>query len=190
MSSLKHRKIPRGPLLLMAGLALFAACLAGVLYGKYDYSELCPVCGRARDVVDWQVPGTERTYFSLREERATALSGVLEERKLVEDHEHQWQFVRGQGNGRTIVLGAGHPISWSLLSPHMGTFVETMLHFTDRDTTLRWLNQLRDPTYSRLCQAMADSSTRRTFGSRVEWEAWLRDFETEHALLVIQAGAP
>lgn len=185
---MKNRTIPRGPLLLIAGLTALAALCAGVLYGKYDYSELCAVCGRARDVVDWQLPGTERTYYSLREERSTALSGLLEDRQLVDTHEHQWQFVRGQGNGRAIVLGSGHPISWSLLSPHMGRFMEQMLHFTDRDTTLRWLNQLRDPSYSRLCQALADDASRKSFQTRAEWEDWLRDFEAEHALLVIQTG--
>jgi hypothetical protein len=185
---MKDQKIARGPLLIVAGLTALAALCAGVLYGKFDYSELCAVCGRARDVVDWQVPGTQRNYYTLREERPTALSGVLEQRELVAAHDHQWQFVRGHGNGRTIVLGAGHPISWSLLSPHMGTFMESMLEFTDRETALRWLNQLRDPTYSRLCQAMADAASRRSFQTRAEWEDWLRDFEAEHALLVSQAG--
>ncbi len=185
---MKDRKFARGPLLLVGVLSVLAALCVGVLYGRFDYSELCAVCGRARDVVDWQVPGTQQGYYTLREERATALSGVLEKRQLVDAHDHQWQFVRGQGNGRTIVLGAGHPICWSLLSPHMGTFMESMLHFTDRETTLHWLNQLRDPSYSRLCQAMADAASRKSFQTPVEWEDWLRDFEAEHALLVIQAG--
>jgi len=183
----KNHKLTRGPLLVIAGLTALAALCAGVLYGKYDYSELCAVCGRARDVVDWQVPGTQRNYYTLREERPTALSGVLEKRRLVDVHDHQWQFVRGQGNGRTIVLGAGHPISWSLLSPHMGSFMESMLHFTDRETALRWVNQLRDPGYSRLCQAMAAAASRTSFQTRVEWEDWLRDFEAEHASLVSPA---
>lgn len=187
---MKNRSIPRGPLLLMAGLAVLAGTLVGVLYGKYDYSELCPVCGRARDVVGWQIPATVRTYYSLREERATALSDLLEQRQLTDVHEHSWQFVRGHGNGRSIVLGAGHSISWSLHSPHMGAFMETVLHLTDRDTALRWLHQLQDPVYSRLCQAMARSAFGRTFTSREEWEGWVREFETEHAQLIIHVGAP
>lgn len=184
---MKDQKLARGPLLIIAGLTVLAALCAGVLYGKFDYSELCAVCGRARDVVEWQVPATQGSFYTLREERPTTLSGMLERRQLVEAHDHQWQFVRGTGNGQTIVLGAGHPISWSLLSPHMGPFMEQIFQLTDRSTTLRLLNQLRDPTYSRLCHAMAAAASGRTFKDRTELENWQRDFETEHALMVLQA---
>lgn len=187
---MKARKIPSGPLLLVMLLALLMVACVSVLYGKFDYSELCPVCGRARHVVDWQIPRTERTYYSVREEKATPLSDLLEQRQLVDTHEHQWQFVRGHGNGRTVVFGAGHPVSWSLFSPHAGGFMETMLHWTDRDTALRWLNQMRDPAYSRMCQAMARAAVGRTFQDRVEWEDWLRDFEAEHGLRFNQSGPP
>jgi hypothetical protein len=174
----------------MGFFALLAATVTGILYGQFDYSELCPKCGRARDVVDWQFPRTERTYYSVQEERTTSLSAMLEANALLEQHEHEWQFVRGTGNGRTIVLGSGHPISWSLLSPYMGGFMETMLKLTDRDTTLRWLVQLRDPQYSRLCQSMANAHRGRDFDSREEWEDWLRSFEAEHVQLIIQPGSP
>jgi len=181
-----HTKIPRGPLWVLAGFGALTVALVGVLYGQFDYSELCTVCGRARDGVAWQVPLTQFTYYRLQEERATSLSTMLGEHALVADHIHDWQFVRGQGNGRTVVLGTGHPISWSLQSPHMGAFMETMLRWTDRDTTLRWLGQLRDPQYARLCQFMASDARDRSFSSRDQWEDWLHHFELEHAQMIVR----
>jgi len=184
---IRNQKIPRGPLLLIGGLSVLAVAVSGALYGQFDYSELCPVCGRARYVVDWQIPGTQRTYYSNYEESETSLSHTVEAEGLVGVHEHRWEFVRGQGNGHSIVLGIGHPIVWSMHSPHMGAFIEAMLRWTDRDTTLRWLNQLRDPRYSRLCQSLADSFSRRTFASRDEWDVWIHQFEAEHSLLINRA---
>jgi hypothetical protein len=190
MDMIKNRRIPRGPLCLIVGFVLLAVAVTGAWYGQFDYSELCPVCARARHVAEWQVPGTQRVWYSVREEKDTPLSRVLVAHQLVEAHEHPWQFVRGHGNGRTVVLGLGHPVSWSLQSPNMGAFMETMLKLTDRDTASRWLNHLRDPRYSRLCQAMADASTRRTFNTREEWELWLFDFEREHRQMIAQPGRP
>lgn len=181
---IKKRNISRRQLLLLAILAVLATALAGAHHGRFDYSELCAVCGRGRDVVDWQIPGTQRTYYSTLEERATSLSGVLENRQLVEAHAHQWHFVRGHGNGSSLVFGAGHPLSWSLQGPQMGAFMEQMLQLTDRDTALQWLNHLRNPLYSRLCQSMANACSDETFANRDEWESWLADYETEHSQMI------
>ncbi len=187
----KIRKLPRGPLLLIVMLAVLATSAFGVLYGQFSYSELCPICARARESVDWQVPFTQHTYYSDREEIETPLSRALTDSGLVEDHEHLWQHIRGKGNGRPAVFGAGQPIVWSLHSPHTGEFLKTMLHWTDEDTTLIWLNRMRDPKYSRLCQYMASRSLGMTFSNRDDWENWLVEFAGSHAQMIDHsAGTP
>jgi len=178
------RPIPRGPLLIIAALSGLIVVVGAVFYGQFEYSELCTVCGRARFRVDWQVPGTQRAYYRVVEEQPTSLSAVVDAHGLVAAHEHAWQFIRGAGNGRPIVLGSGHPVSWSLHSPHMGEFMMRMIELTDRETTLRWLEQMRSPAYARLCQAMAGESAGRRFSNRGEWEGWLADYERQHAQLI------
>jgi hypothetical protein len=175
----KIQKLPRGPLLLIVMLAVLATSAFGVLYGQFSYSELCPVCARARESVDWQIPFTRHTYYSDREERETPLHRALVKSGLVEDHE------------RPAVFGTGQPIVWSLHSPHAGEFLETMLHWTDADTTLMWLNRMRDPRYSRLCQYMAASSQGMTFSNRDDWENWLQEFTEDHDQMIDRsAGTP
>lgn len=187
----KTRKLPRGPLLLVALLAVLATAAFGALYGQFNYSELCPVCGRARESVDWQVPFTQHTYHSRHEERETPLNRTLMASGLVEYHEHIWQHIRGKGNGRQVVFGSGQPIVWSLHSPHAGAFLETMLHWTDEDTALMWLNRMRDPQFSRLCQYMAATARDMTFTSRDDWENWLQEFAEDHSPMIDRsASAP
>ena len=173
-------KIPRGPLLLMLGFAALLALLAGWYYGQFEYRELCGTCGRARWCVDWQIPATRHTYYSTRVERETPLSGTLESLKLLPAHEHDWLFVSGRGNGIYLLLGEGHPISWSLHSRNTGEFVKDILKWTDRDSVNLWLNRMRDPNYSRMCQALANASRLETFTNRVQWETWIADYQSLH----------
>lgn len=173
-------KIPRGPLWLMLGFVLLLVVLAGLFYGQFKYRELCSKCGRARWCVDWQVPATRHTYYTAREERATPLSSTLDRLQLLPAHEHDWLLVMGSGNGMHLILGEGHPISWSLHSRNTGEFVADMLKWTDRDTADLWLNRMRDPTYSRMCQALANASRLETFTNRVQWETWIEDYQSMH----------
>ena len=104
----------------------------------------------------------------------------MESLKLLPAHEHDWLFVSGRGNGIYLLLGEGHPISWSLHSRNTGEFVKDILKWTDRDSVNLWLNRMRDPNYSRMCQALANASRLETFTNRVQWETWIADYQSLH----------
>jgi hypothetical protein len=180
----RPERLPRGPLLVLAGLGGLMVVVVGMLYGQFEYHQLCWVCGRASTCVDWQIPVTRHTYYTFREERETSLSRALARHRLVEPHEHEWWFVSGRGNGTYLLLGEGHPISWSLLGGNSGTFVDAMLRWTDRETTELWLNRMRDPNFSRMCLAMANASLGETFTSRAHWEQWLEDYQRDHVQMM------
>jgi len=169
--------IPRGPVLLMAGLSFLVVAVGGFAYGQFDYVNVCPACGRAQFATAYQVPLTRWTYYTDTRIEATSLSRTLESHGLVTAHPHDWQLVTGSGNGVTLLIGDGKVIATSLISPSMGPFLESVLKWTDRETALHWLDRMRDPGDASFCRSLAELCRQETFNSRSEWERWVADTE-------------
>lgn len=167
------RTIPAAPLWVLGGLLLLVVLLVAFLVGQFHYVNVCVVCGGSQHGVDYQVPFTRWTGYSHRQQVETTLSRVLEAHQLVAAHEHNWQLVSGDGNGIPLLLGDGHLVATSLISPCMGPFMERMLELTDRETANGWVNRLRDPHSAHLCRSLAELSLNKDFRSRAEWEDWL-----------------
>ncbi|HAV61993.1 MAG TPA: hypothetical protein DCY13_06475 [Verrucomicrobiales bacterium] len=177
----RPQQLPRGPFWLMAGFVLLVLLLVAFAYGQFNYVNVCIVCGKAQHALDYQVPMVRWTLYTVQYEEETSLSAVLDEQRFVGVHEHQWRMVTGDGNGVALLLGDGHRVATSLISPSMGPFVEAMLGWTDRETTERWVDRLRNPADAHLCRSLSELSRLEEFNSRDEWEHWLAETEARIA---------
>ena len=144
------------PLVRRSFLVWVAAFLVTLLIGcfapaRFRYDSFCSVCGMRRASTEWQVGrsvfnGIEsHSLFTSHSLETTPLSAVLFQKGLVSKHEHRWCFAHGDGNGVRCAVGAGDQLRNVAERREVTNFVVTLVDYTDKTTTQKWVERLLDP---------------------------------------------
>jgi hypothetical protein len=100
---------------------------------------------------------------------------MLEKHRLIANHEHEWLFGHGGGNGVKCAIGPGRHLRSSFESTNVAAFVEALTKYTDQQTVSKWLTRLQNPELSHACLRAADYPRDDAFGSEQLFKAWLND---------------
>lgn len=126
-----------------------------VFLGPFRYATVCTHCGMIRSTTEWQVPFTSITVFRQSTERATPLSTVLMNDGIVAQHDHDWLFCHGGGNGVLCALGRGRHIGSSVESEGVAAMIGTCNTYGELLMRDKILNALFDPDTSSAVKRMA-----------------------------------
>jgi hypothetical protein len=125
-----------------------AAVLAFVLLivgysSVYKSLDVCSVCGKSLITRQVQIPRTHITLFTLRSNGNTPVGTVLDEAKLVPDHEHKWKNVYTIGNGQALMFGPGKRTEGIFSSGEVLNYVQAISGFQSGDKIAKYLAALQ-----------------------------------------------
>lgn len=149
-----------------AGASLVAALPARVSY--------CGICGARHETRGYRVRFTELALFRHAETSATPFSHLLEEKKLVQPHPHQWQEPHLVPDPLNEF---GPPVLESvafLNAPRVVNFTRNVADYADAASLAAWKEMAMQPQFSRV----ADASLRFSrvpeagFANRTEFLTW------------------
>jgi len=187
--SRSHEKFPRPLLAIMALFAALVLMLPLMFWFRLEYYEVCPRCARKRDVQQWLIPFTRTSYYDFHLVEDSPLTARLHEFGYVDEHEHGWLMVRGNGPGTTDILGEGVRVAPGLISPSIASFVELLHRHTDDATVGYWFARMTHPQQSDFVRNVADKCARESFADAEAFRARLKEIAAyERRLLIERLG--
>ena len=120
--------------------AVLALVLLIVGYSSvYKTLDVCSVCGKSQITRQVQIPRTQVTLFTFTSHGNTAVGTVLEEAKLVPDHEHKWKTVYTIGNGQPLQQGPGKRTEETFSSGEVLNYVQAISGFQSGEKIAKYL---------------------------------------------------
>ena len=167
VSKPKTNRISRLLIVSAVLFGLFVITLPAVFWYRLEYYEVCPQCAQKRETQEWLIPFTYRSYYNYYELRDTELFKAVTALKLVDEHEHQWLQVKGNGPGFKKIYGAGFSISQGLTTPSVGEFVRLLDRYSDEEAMAYWFARITDPEHSYVVRNVADRCVGRSYEDAV-----------------------
>ena len=97
---------------------------------SFNYFSVCSQCATIQNTKDLQLPLIGVTYSTSHTIKTTPLSELLAKNKLIKEHQHQWIFASGSGNGVVCAIGSGRYLNQHAHSPMILSFLS---HWLQRD---------------------------------------------------------
>jgi hypothetical protein len=156
-------------LLVLAGLTVGSAWL----FGEAAYSQICPVCGRTRDVQENRVPGTMQALRHKAKMQDTTMTEVLVAFNLAQETGHHWLRIQGPVPG-----GDGQPFVPVYHDTNTADFINLVFRYGDAKTTEKWLARLRDPLRTAAVRRAGEvwNDDRTNLSKRDPLNAWLKEW--------------
>ena len=137
------------------------------MFGEFSYFSVCRVCGQRRHSTELQIPLARVTYWTFNRDEPTAVSKFLISRELVKQHEHEWVFGHGRGNGCSA-SGPALMMSSRLASEDNVRFLDILLKFGRKAEAEKWAQRVTDPRYRGAFPFMPD----RELLSDKDFDSW------------------
>lgn len=170
LSPATRKRLTRGGLVVAVVMLGLAA-----VYGRFSHCSVCLKCGALRDTAEWQIPFTSTTVFQHSTERATPVSRTLLRAGLVAQHEHQWSFVAGSGNGAMCAIGEGRHVLPSAESEGVARLIEVANKFGEVEFRDKLLRTLFDPNTSADVRGLGLSAPTNEFAQASELRSWIAE---------------
>ncbi len=125
------------------GIVGFATCER-----KPDHCAYCSECGAMEVKSSWGFRGSEKAFFETSRIDPTPFSSMLNSRKLVATHFHQWISPRQVTDP---VNEFGPKVTESLEyinTPRVVSFMSNLAEYGDSDMVSHWKQTTLDPKYS------------------------------------------
>ena len=126
-ASRNDARSPRRGALIVGVIVLLLA--GSSIFGAFGSSSVCNRCGKIRDTRRWEIPLTRVALFSTSSEHETPVSMELVRSGTISEHEHEWLFSSGGGNGVTCALGEGRHIRPAVQSEGVASILATSRRF-------------------------------------------------------------
>lgn len=158
-----------GAVILAAGAAV--ASLITALPAQDSY---CTVCGTQQEMRSYGLRFTSQTLFNRRDVKATPFSALLEEKRLVAPHPHEWLAPEMAPDPRNEF---GPPVLESLAflsAPRVVNFTRDVADYADPVTIENWKETIMQPHYTRVIdEALRFSRVpAEGFADRTEFLTW------------------
>lgn len=163
------RKRRIAPVLAAVGLLLSGSAL----FGAFGFSSVCTRCGAIRDSTEWQIPLTRITIFRTSSEHQTPVSTELLRSGVVSNHEHQWLFSSGGGNGVICAIGEGRHIIPVVESSGVAAILAAGQRFGEVQFRDRLVRFIFDSKTSEAVRVLGLSAPTNGFTDATEYHAWL-----------------
>ena len=100
--------------------------------GAFRYASVCDRCGAIRQTTEWQIPHTSFAILSRSSTHETPVSLCLTTNKIVRQHNHQWVFAQGGGNGIKCALGRAHKVRFTVESTEVPQLLASLEQYGER----------------------------------------------------------
>lgn len=156
----------------------FVVLIAWAWPRPFSYYSVCPVCAQTRLSTDWERIWSDHfTYRTTHRIKPTPVSLVLEKCRLIPQHEHQWLFGHGGGNGVKCAIGPGRHVRPTFESTNVAAFVEALVQHGDRQTQKKWLARMGKRELSHTFRMAVSSPPTGAYGSKDRFLEWLPEPE-------------
>lgn len=115
------------------------------------------------------------TYRLTHEITRTPLTEALAKQRLIPEHEHEWLFGHGGGNGIKCAIGPGRHIRRTAESTNVAAFVGAIVKYTDTNSVSKWLGRLQDAKYSYAILISVGHPKEGVLDSAERFNEWLVD---------------
>lgn len=181
-----REKFPR-PLLAVMGLfALLVLVLPLMFWFRLEYYEVCPLCARKQEVQRWLIPFTRTAYYEFRQIEDSPLTVQLAEFKYLDEHEHGWLIVRGNGPGAAEIMGEGVRVAPGLVTPAIGPFVGLLHRYTDPETEAYWFARMTHPHHADFVRNVAETCVKESFADADTFRQRLGEIQRHERFLLLQ----
>lgn len=166
----------------LAVIVLLLFTITGPLlyWARFQSYSICFDCAQIRDSIAWEIPFVHRKLFETVETNSTRLAEIIETNELVGQHEHDWKFVFGSGNGSPMVFGISQSISSAMISTGTGNFLEALIRHGEPQEAREWLAGLRDAKQAEWSRCIAERLGGRTFATAEDFRSWVALTEEEN----------
>lgn len=155
---------------------LLLSITAGLFYwARFETYSVCYHCAMKRDAVIWEIPFVHSKIFEDAEIMSSPLSDVILEHELTGEHEHDWKFVFGTGNGSPMVFGTSRSVASAMTSSKSGEFLDLVMTHSGRTEARKWLAGFRDTDRAEWCRCIAEAIEGKTFSHSEEFKNWLAE---------------
>ena len=160
-------------LIAWSAAASIVAIFIALLWGTYHSRLICLKCGAFLRKSDCWMPMTSIRLFSTSHEEASAVSKALTESRWVADHEHEWKFASGAGNGKGCTLGEASSLVTLMNSEECVRMIHACSRWGDKQVQKVITALLLDPNqkfevYSVACDIPPDG-----FADKASFDSWL-----------------
>lgn len=163
-------------LALVGFMSLSVVC--GLIYwARFETYSVCLECALKQRTLAWEIPFIHQTVFESNEVISNRLSEVIQSHGLARQHEHDWQFIFGSGNGSPMVFGTARSIASAMTSDRTGDFLEKVMLYTGKDETHEWLSAFQNESRAEWCRCIAESMNGRVFSNADDFKLWLAQTE-------------
>jgi len=134
----------------------------------------CTVCAAREEATPYALRFTSHPLFTRRDVKATPFSTVLEEKQLVQAHEHQWLAPQLADDPRDE-HGPLVPESLEFINaPRVVNFTRNIADYADPVTIATWQETVMQPHYTRIIDdALRFARVPETgFADRTEFLTW------------------
>jgi len=156
------------PVRVLLGIAAAGALLLAAGWCSFASFSVCRMCGQVRHEIRWQLPFMDVTYLRVHRDEETVASRFLNSRGLVGEHEHDWIFGHGGGNGRSA-CGPMSSMPGRLQDEERVRFLDILLKFGRREEAAKWACRIADPR-----QILLPSPPDSELKTEKEFESWWR----------------
>jgi hypothetical protein len=156
-----------------SAIAALVVLIASATFGSFGYSSVCGRCGAIRETEEWQIPLTSIAIFRHSSVHASAVSTVLERNGIVSNHDHQWLFSQGGGNGVRCAIGEGRHIRPVVESDGVGAVIAASQRFGEFQFRDRVIHALFNPKTSEAVRGLGMSVATNGFPDASAFRSWL-----------------
>lgn len=157
---------------------MFLSVATGLAYwARFESYSVCVECALKKESVAWEIPFVHKKMFETSQVVSNRLSEVIRIHDLSSQHEHNWQFVFGSGNGSSMVFGTTRSIASAMTSASTGDFLDVMMVHAGKGESLEWLDSFRNEDRAEWCRCIAESMNGVTFSSSDDFRQWLSKTE-------------
>ena len=154
----------------MSGALALAVVAVLFYWARFETYSFCYHCALKKESVVWEVPFIHKAIYESSKYRESNLSQTIATYELVRDHDHDWQFMFGSGNGSPLVFGASRSIASAMTSTNSGDFLNSVMLHQGRVEARKWLAGFRDDDRAEWCRCIVEALSHQTFTGPADFE--------------------
>ncbi len=109
---------------------------------------ICTLCAQKKKSIKIQLPYSLITLLELQAFEDTKLSILIAKQQIIREHQHNWYFVTGKGNGTRCAIGRGINLDLATKDSIVLLFLKELINASTIDRGKTWLKFILDPELS------------------------------------------
>jgi hypothetical protein len=159
----------------MVGILVLTTVVALFYWARFETYSFCYHCALKKESVVWEVPFVHRAIYETSRYFESNLSQTIATYELADEHEHDWMFVFGSGNGSPLVFGTSRSIASVMTANKAGDFLNSVMLHQGRIEARKWLAGFRDDDRAEWCRCIVEGLSDEIFMDPADFERKLSE---------------